>query len=319
MGRFHGEPLKDAVYAPSWASRERVDYTLALAEVMADLVRSTASIREVSISTSPLAWRGWGGEGRERIEGAAHLAEVARALRALAANTGIVVRLGLEPEPGCVLDRTVDAAAFLGGLVRERLDGDESAFRHLGVCYDVCHQAVMHEDVRDGLDLLEAEGIPVVKAQATCAIEAPDPRDAEARRALTAFDEPVYLHQVGAKRASGDVLLVEELGDALRDDAPIRALAPWRIHFHVPVFRRALVGGLRSTRPHLDALLALVAERDVTRHIEIETYTFDVIPGIEKQGGSGFDLVDALEREYRTVLDVLSRHGVRATDEEASA
>jgi hypothetical protein len=223
------------------------------------------------------------------------------------------VRLGLEPEPGCSLDRTPDAAAFLARDVQPLL-GTPAAWEHLGLCYDVCHQAVMHEDVEEGLDATRSQGVAVAKAQLTCALEATDPRDPRQREALGAFDETTYLHQVGGRGADGAFRLVPDLGPALAGRGGLDETAPWRVHFHVPLFRRDLVGGLSATRPQLETLLARVAARPTTSHLEIETYTFDVLPESEKEAGSGHDLVDALEREYRAVLGILARHGVRPVE-----
>ncbi len=317
VGAFHGRAIKDRVYAPSWRSPDRRAYTLDLARLMADLAREASVLRRVSLSTSPLAWRGWGGAAAERDDGARALAGTARDLVRIEEETGVRVELGLEPEPGCLLQTSEEVASFLDTAVRPLLADAPDAFERLGVCYDVCHQAVMHEEVEDGLRAFAARGIRVVKAQFTSALEVPDPRDGAQRRALASFDEPVYLHQVGGRDEAGAFRLEPDIGAALGSDSRLDPAAPWRVHFHVPVFRDRLVGGLVATRPHLDALLARAAKDPPTDHLEIETYTFDVLPDAERRAGSGHDLLDALEREVRAVLDGLAARGVVPVDTRA--
>ena len=70
------------------------------------------------------------------------------------------------------------------------------------------------------------------------------------------------------------------------------------MHFHVPIFVERY-GELESTQDHLRAVLELVAS-GVTNHLEIETYTWDVLPADLKASP-----VDSIAREYEWVLDVL--------------
>jgi hypothetical protein len=69
------------------------------------------------------------------------------------------------------------------------------------------------------------------------------------------------------------------------------------VHFHVPIFLERY-GALESTQAHLRDCIERV--RGVTRHLEIETYTWDVLPADLKASS-----VDSIAREYEWVLDVL--------------
>lgn len=313
LGRFHGPGVKDAVYRPSWREAEREDATLAMAEVLAFL-RGPGHV--VSLSTAPGSWRGWGEERDEVARGCAwRLVRAARRLRELEHRTGTRVRLGLEPEPRCTLETTADVAAFFAGPLQDAFGRDLGAWHHLGVCFDVCHQSVLFEEPVESLAHLEAAGIPVVKLQASCALEAADGTDPAARRALAAFAEPVWLHQTACRDARGQVHVVTDLPEALAaSEGPWSARAPWRTHFHVPVFRREAVPPLTTTQPDLDRVLARVAAGGVTSHLEVETYTWEALPEAERAAGSGRDLVEALARELEHVLGVLGRHGAVRAD-----
>jgi hypothetical protein len=317
MGTFHGRPLKEEVYRPTWADPARRRYTLDFARTLVALAGGL--VREISLSTSPCSWKGWEGGPGERRRCAAELAACARELRRLAEaqpeDRRVHVRLGLEPEPGCTLETTEEVLAFFAQDLAACLEPGDRPY--LGVCYDVCHQAVEWEDAEEALRAIVGAGLPVVKLQASCALELPDAADPAGREALARFDESVYLHQVGARDADGTRHMAPDLGPVL-EDATWQRHGPWRSHFHVPVFRREVAGGLRTTQEDLRRALLHVAREPVTHHLEIETYTWDVLPEAERRAGSGFDLVDALEREMRWVLDVLASAGVRPRDVEGA-
>jgi hypothetical protein len=228
----------------------------------------------------------------------------------LAQRTGRDTVLSIEPEPRSLAGDTRELEAFLAHLERALDPGLVRA--HLGACLDACHSAVEFEApaevLRRGLRL------PLGKLQVSSALALRDPAaHPEARAALLALDEPRYLHQTTGRR--GAELLrcddLPELGAALADPAsPWLACEEWRTHFHVPVDLEAL-GGLGTTRAHAEALVdALLADPgrwgDPDLHLELETYTWDVLPGAARGAG---DLVDGLQREYAPVLRALQRGG----------
>ena len=310
-GAFQEAGVKAAVYRPPWGDPARTRYTLDVARAMAFLAGRGA---DVSISTAPLAWRADADGPALHLAAARALAEVGRALVLLEEETGARVRVGLEPEPLCAIETTGEAVAFARGPLREALAGDEEAAARLGVCYDVCHQAVEWEDPVEGLEALETAGVPVVKLQASCALEVSDPASPAARAALARFDEPRWLHQViEAGTAPGRPLRRDkDLPDALArpvaggGGAPA-SVPPWRVHFHVPVHRAEAVPPLSTTRPSLERALRHVVARGTTSHVEVETYTWDALPA----GARAPTLVESLARELEWVASVLESAGAR--------
>ncbi|HEU5160600.1 MAG TPA: metabolite traffic protein EboE [Streptosporangiaceae bacterium] len=266
---FHAPVVKRAVYRPDWTEPARLAYTADLAQVLARLLPDDAA--EGSVSSLPLAWRTpWEDEQRRRAREA--LGELAGRLVKIHAAEGRPVRVGFEPEPGCVVDTTADAVRELAGIDAE----------WLGVCLDACHLAVAFEEPAAALARLAAAGLPVVKTQASCALEAVRPADPETRAALETAAEPRFLHQVRERAPDGTVLAADDLDAALYGDAAGAALpaaGPWRVHFHAPVNAETL-GPLRTTRPVLvETLRALLGgPRALTRHVEVETYTWSVLP-----------------------------------------
>nr|BFE38506.1 metabolite traffic protein EboE [Actinomadura rugatobispora] len=296
---FGREVVKTDVYLPDWGDPERLAYTVDLARILAALLPGDA-VRG-SVSTLPLGWAPWwDGERRDRAR--RHLDALAAELDDLEERTGRAVRVGLEPEPGCVVETTADAARHLSGLDPRRL----------GVCLDACHLAVAFEEPEEALARLDAAGLPVVKTQASAALHAADPR--AARSALAAFAEPRYLHQTRALDARG-VHRADDLPDALggASGGGLPVDAPWRVHFHMPLHADP-PAPLTSTRAELAATLRALVGGPAARtdHIEVETYTWTVLPG---GGTAGDRLVAGIAAELDWTRAELLRLGL--TDETA--
>jgi sugar phosphate isomerase/epimerase len=283
-GPFHGTPVKEAVYAPDWTTAARRRYTADLAEIMAALVpvAETATISTVPGGFAPEA------RGRE-AEIADGLLQSVADLVALERRTGRTVALALEPEPWCLLDTTADAVAFfrdhlftdaaagrLATLAGLSLAAARAALpRHLGLCLDVCHMAVAFEAPGPALRALADAGVPIHKVQLSAALRVPAVNDA-ARTRLAAFQDDVYLHQVVARAPDGTIRRFLDLPAALAA-TDLQPQAEWRVHFHVPVFAE-LAAPVASTRDVLERVLALHRDRPIARHLEVETYTWDVLP-----------------------------------------
>jgi sugar phosphate isomerase/epimerase len=276
-GGFHDARVKQAVYRPDWADPRRLAYTLDLARVIAALL--PAGTGEGTISTLPLGYRHeWSEARHEAALGA--LCRLASELARLADATGRRVRVCLEMEPGCVLERTGEALALfaerLPAAARARGTPAGALADHLGVCYDVCHQAVMFEEAGASLGRLHAAGVSIGKVQVSSALAVPDP--ATARQALAPFDEPRYLHQVRARLPGGAVEGPDDLPAALATPGLDRH--PWRVHFHLPIQAETVAGGaLATTRVEIGRVLDfLAAHPEVRPHLEVETYTWQVLP-----------------------------------------
>lgn len=288
---FHAASVKKSVYRPDWTEPARLSYTRDCARVLAMLLPDDTA--HGSISTLPLAWREPWSAGRA---GRAYrqLDELAGGLDKLRADTGRHIRVGLEPEPGCVIEDTGQAIAGLAQLDPE----------WLGLCLDTCHLAVAYEEPAEAVRRLHAAGVPVVKAQASCAVEAVRPGDPDVRAALSEFAEPRFLHQT-REAVSGGLRSADDLADALAGGLP--GLGPWRVHFHVPL-HAAPAGALGSTQPVLLAALneLFAGPRPVTNHLEVETYTWSRLPGGQATGA----LVTGIAAELAWVRDALAALGL---------
>jgi hypothetical protein len=283
-GTFHGTRVKEKVYAPDWTSPERLEYTLRLARILAALLPAGVP---GSISTVPGTYRAWVKPGDvERI--IENLATVVAALSRLEDQTGRSICLALEPEPDCLWDRVSQLVAlFAADLPRQAVPAlarriglrparaEAVLRRHLGVCLDTCHQAVLREDPGAAFRELERHGIAVPKIQVSAApIFATTPAGLECART---FIDPCYLHQSCLTGADGTLRRFPDLPEAIDAAATLAGAGELRTHFHIPLCV-ADGPGFRSTRATLDAGFWQQAATGYAPHLEVETYTFGVLP-----------------------------------------
>ena len=304
-GDFHSERVKENVYLPDWTTPERLTYTTDCAAVLARLLPADV---EGSISTMPLGFREFE-HPADFLDTCAHrLVECAKSLAEVREGSGKAIALAIEPEPFCVLETTPQAIDFFKLLwrVAERTGAAEAVRTHIGLCFDVCHQAVEFEDVAESIRLLDREGVRINKLHVSCALQLDDPRNnAEGRAALKRYVEPRYLHQTIAGDANQRLISAVDLTRELIDspDDELLSADMWRVHFHVPVDAER-IGPLRTTRPALKQALAAVAKLDYAPHLEVETYTWGVLPGEDKP-----DLVTGLTRELAATRALLNELG----------
>jgi hypothetical protein len=300
-GPFHGQPVKEAVYRPDWMEVERVHYTQELAGVLAALIPDPQSdwgkrIGPIqgSISTVPGCFRGRAASDGHALERMAdHLLVAVATLVSIVNDGGPTIGLALEPEPHCVFETTAEMVNYFSRYLYTEQSANKlaeitgldllSAARalrsHLGICLDACHAAVEYELPEATLALLQQSGVPVFKIQISAGLRLPAPTP-RALTALLPFVEGVYLHQTVVRR--GEALVRHlDLPDALQAAALGDIGEEWRIHFHVPVFTDRLSDNLvrfESTSAFLTDLLRQLAKNPVSTHLEVETYTWDVLP-----------------------------------------
>lgn len=339
-GGFQEDGLKERVYAPTWEQEERLRYTVNVARVAAGLqsaIQGTAEStgRYLSISTHPGAY---GADITDRSalrRCAQNMGRAVGELAKLEAETGHRIVLSLESEPDASARNSRALAEYLvfarlvgSKILQDEFDvsiEDSGAWmqRHLGVCLDCCHSAVEFEDASEALGLAALDGGPLGKIQFSSALTLSAPaQHPDAVAALLGLDEPRFLHQVTARSAQGEFLHLADLPAleaevAKGGESEWMGADEWRCHFHVPVDLKDALG-LTTTRPHADAILEAAASAPESwgvpeLHVEIETYTWSVLPpgaGAADANQSPVDaLLDGLEREYRCVLRLCETAG----------
>jgi len=310
-GAFKDTIVKEQVYEPDWRSEERTQYTINVADILADVAPAGVS---PSIQSAPLGFK-------PRVTGpdvvasyTEHVLRVVAHLVGIEARTGKTVTLALEPEPRCFLETTDETIEYFtnhlySGRSAERLaklasipvsDAIGALRRHLGIVFDIGHQAVGFEDIPVSLQKLVDAGVPILKLQEVAAMHMPQVTD-ETIEALQRFAKTVYLSQTVEKK-NGKITKFLNLEDAFAARKADPGPREWRTHFHVPVFLDDLGGVLGTTRFALEAALKMHKEKPLSGQLEIETYTWDVLPDHLKTG----DIVDYVCREIEWVRGQLA-------------
>jgi sugar phosphate isomerase/epimerase len=287
-GRFHGVRVKEDAYLPDWRDDERLRYTNELADLLAQLLPDDPTLNG-SVSTVPGAFKPLvkGDADIERMR--EHLLRHAAHLVRIRERTGKRLALALEPEPCCHLETVDETAAFferwlfadaavkrfsdMAGLAASA--AADALRDHLGVCLDLCHAAVEFEDSRDCIRKLADAGIRIHKLQISAGLRLAQ-LSAPALQALKAYQDPVYLHQVVESGPKG-LRRFADLPEAFATLNGPDGDREWRVHFHVPIFLDEL-GAFSSTQPFIREVLALHAAKPLSQHLEVETYTWDVLP-----------------------------------------
>ncbi|MFE5544042.1 metabolite traffic protein EboE [Streptomyces sp. NPDC056534] len=313
---FGADEVKYRVYQPDWTHPDRLAHTTDLARLLAALLPE--DVTEGSVSTLPLAWRtSFDAEAAATARTA--LTTLAGRLDALEELTGRSIRIGLEPEPGCVVETVADAVAALTAAPAPGPAPNPVTAPNprIGVCLDTCHLATSFEDPRTALDSLAAAGIPVPKAQLSAALHAEHPHLPEVRAALAAFAEPRFLHQTRTRTAAG-LRGTDDLPEALAASGHHTTAAhglpdatPWRSHFHVPLHAPP-APPLSSTLPVLQDALALLVggPHPRTSHLEVETYTWQALPP-ESRPRTRARLADGIAAELTLARDLLTDLGLK--------
>jgi hypothetical protein len=314
-GSFHHSVVKDKVHAPDWLSADRVTYTIRLAQILAALLPEGV---DGGISTSPLTYKFWHKEEDINdvfVSATLNLMQVVDQLIQIKNTSGKLIHIDIEPEPDGLLG---EGKEFLQWYVQYLLplgipfledrygyneDTAAAAIReHVQVCYDICHFAVGYENHHHMIAELRALGIKTGKIQISAALKAPLSENILLRQpvieAFKKFNEPVYLHQVVASTTSGGFIRYPDMNEALRDSNN-SSVTEWRAHYHVPLFVHNY-GVLHSTQQDIETVLSIHGENMMTFHLEVETYTWEVLPEEMR-----LPLTESIIREMEWVVDLL--------------
>jgi hypothetical protein len=308
-GNFHGQRVKEEAYKPDWADPLRLRYSNILSDHLAQLLPKGI---EGSISTVPGTFKPWMKRDPSLIDTIVdniiqhvwHLVKVYEA-------TGKSINLALEPEPFCMIETIEETVSFfeeylysnnalarlsnLSGLTVEA--SSEALHRHLGVCYDVCHAAVEFEDAQGSLNALKKAGIKISKLQLSSAMRFKSVGPDTVSK-LSQMNEPVYMHQVVENRG-GKLIRYSDIPEALKEIDAAQG-SEWRTHFHVPIFLEEMQN-VATTQQFLKDILAIHKKEPVTDQLEVETYTWDVLPESYKNVG----ISSAISRELSWVCEQL--------------
>lgn len=316
-GSFHGEPVKDRVHLPDWASTERLDYTVLLVSILKELLPSGI---EGSISTSPLSYRHWFKTDEDLVtvkqKSTQHLVEITALMVKINRFCKKKLHLNIEPEPDGIIETSDEYIQFFTDyLLKEGAynlaailkctftEAQQHIREHVQLCFDVCHFAVGFEKSEHVLKKMENHGLKIGKIQISAALQFNTSEQVsvkEAQDCLIAFDESTYLHQAVIKNSDGSMLRFEDLGPAIVSMG-LPGFEELRTHFHVPIFldRFDLLG---TTQNEIINTLRYWYATECSLHLEVETYTWDVLPDHFQT-----NITESIERELKWVTDTMCK------------
>ena len=298
-GRFHGTRVKEQVYAPDWTTPERLAYTNLLFDLLGEIVPAGV---EGSVSTVPVSFKEFLRTPAQERTARDTLWKCVEHIERVSRRTGKILHLGLEPEPLCHLETSAEAVEFIERMRADR-PGDLRLDEHLGINYDCCHLALQYESPREALGRLRQHKIKVSKLHLSNALKVKP--TAEVRQTLHAFADDVYFHQVIARSADGTITRHKDLDVALalHNKLPPALTDEWRIHFHIPL-NAAPTPIFDTTADHVLGVMDVLKESPgLCSHLEMETYTWEVMPAEMKKR----NVVDQLVDEYLWTIGELAK------------
>jgi len=291
-GNFHRTKVKENVHAPDWTTEDRVAYTNRLFNILVSLLPEEM---DGGVSTNPISYRHWFSTSEQfqnaKRTGTENMIRVVENLIQIHKITGKILHLDVEPEPDGMLETGDDFIHWFENdllktgipLIEKKLnisseEAEELIRQHLRLCYDVCHFAIGYEPHQKVIEQLWQRKIKVGKIQISAALKAlvnPENKS-KIKESFAHFNEPTYLHQVVAKMNDGKLLRYPDLPEAINDNQDDE-VKEWRAHFHVPVFAKDF-GLLASTQDEIKEVLTIQKSNPFTQHLEVETYTWEVLP-----------------------------------------
>lgn len=272
--QFHGGKVKARVYKPNWSSKERLNYTLSLLSLIEEHPHIFHS--RITISTLPLGYKSeW--DNKKHKLAIDHLCILALKLSQLEERTGIHVRVCLEMEPDCVLEKTQDIIDFFYTDLYKNFKNKEYIKSHLGICFDICHQAVMHENIEHSLQSIIESEICIGKIQVSNALRFKEKEAEGVIPLLKPFFNSPYLHQMKIKSYNSLKQEMKHFPDI--NEAVLSVLTgngEARVHFHVPIYKDEISTILKTTQQSIIDTIDFFKNSSLCPHLEIETYTWSV-------------------------------------------
>ncbi len=303
-GNFGAGRIKELVYLPNWIDPERIDYTIKLANILSTLLPE--HIETGSISTLPGAFKGHISSKSDIDKMSSNLITVAAHLYQLKLSSKKLIMLGLEPEPCCFLETTDEVICYFEQYLwsekylslfqsltkLSKTEAEVALKQHLGVCLDFCHTAIQFESPDVVLAKLQQAGVRIVKAQISSSLKVKPFQSTEIKK-IQSFEEGRYLHQVVEKKLN-NIRRFEDITPAISNLENSHPDTEWRVHFHVPVYA-AYFSGLETTQNFVKDMLFHQRNTPFTEHLEVETYTWDVMPDKDKPDSVVDMICDELE------------------------
>ena len=290
-GNFNKGIVKKDVYLPDWQSEKRVSYTLDTIELMLELDS------EVTISTVPLGWKDSFQQPSSVVNACQNLLKVALRLRDIYDKEGIQILVCLEPEPGCYLENTESVIRFFNDYLFNSKFFSQSEIailrQFIGICFDVCHFSTMFESAVESYKKI-SQLVDIHKVQVSSGLKFIGSLE-DFKKNISSFKDGRYLHQLMIQNNDQQFFLSDLENYPLLDGE-----AEFRVHYHVPIFLNELEG-FQGTNKDIVDLINYFNENKIEQTLEVETYTFEVLPAKYQEQG----IRESIRRELKWLINQL--------------
>nr|YP_010478809.1 hypothetical protein N4K71_pgp085 [Neustupella aerophytica]UVI61114.1 hypothetical protein [Neustupella aerophytica] len=320
-GEFSNTSIKETVYDPDWSTKERYDFNYILILISSMLCLPG---KEIGFSTSPLGYK-FGLNKPDTIlkEGSEYLLSLLELLIEIYKTEGKLIHIDFEPEADCILESIDDIVKFFNQIslkirCRQKMllsKAKKLLCRHVRICYDICHQAVQFEDHIKNFDVLNKTKIKIGKIQISSALDIKfcqfEPNFVV--NELEKFNDNIYLHQAVERKPDGTLSRFRDLPEVIHYIQNMsNSKQDWltwnlegfrnvRLHFHVPIYIQNIISQkyaiFSTTYKDIIAVIEYIKHFPITSCLEIETYTWEVLPKYLK-----LDLLSSIIKEYEWVI-----------------
>lgn len=308
---FHQNLIKENIYYPDWTKKERFNFTKNTI-FFAQKINKRSKI--CGISTLPITYKLWiKNNTKYNIKKAINFFfEILKILIKIKKYKNILIHIDIEPEPFCLLEDCKDFIYFFKSWILPELEEKIKIYlnvkknkaknvitKHLNLCFDICHSAVMFENQKLSLDLIKKFKIKIGRVQISSAIKIKKINKHNFNH-LNFLNKSPFLHQSLMKLNNLKYIKNNDFKNIkIINNEIIKEI---RIHCHVPIYKKKITNNIYTTQKELKNSLMNILKYDFTRNLEIETYTYNML--YKKKSNK----IKSMIKEYNWLINLIKNN-----------
>ncbi|HFL8824107.1 MAG TPA: metabolite traffic protein EboE [Candidatus Azoamicus sp. OHIO1] len=310
--KFHQKSIKDKIYIPEWTSNSRILYTKLLIKILKELLPKNVN---GSITTLPISYKPWINKKNKTYifyKSSINISKIIDILININKKYKKLIHLDIEPEPNCLIENSKEIVRFYklwllpigSDYLRNKYNIEKKIAialikDHIKICYDICHFSTNFEKTTTIIKLLTKEKIKIGRIQISSAIKIKTPKKKEKFKKIinkiSHLSYSPFLHQTVEKN-NNQIKKFIDIKYAIKTIKKNKK-SEWRIHCHLPIYLKKY-SILETTNKDTKSVLKNLINNKITNHIEIETYTYNVI-------SPNSDIMASIIKEYNWVIEIL--------------
>lgn len=289
---FHLKNIKENIYLPDWTSKNRFLFTKNILTYTDSIAKKK---EKISISTLPISYIKWVNFFLNPFifyEATQNLKKLTMQIKKS--------HLDIEPEPFCLIESYSDFLKFKKNWIKTLIIKKNE--KSLTLCYDICHFSVIFEKQKIISKLITIDNLKIGKIQISIALKTiihyKHVFIKKLTKTLTKLKKSDFLHQSIIKNYSK----IEKFSDIYFFLKKIHLFKnkELRIHCHIPLYKKKFKY-FDSTYKDTFNSLNLIKKHNLTKNIEIESYTYHIF--FKK-----FNYYKSIKKEYeKTIIYLLKK------------